>query len=294
MPSALRKLLLPGVLITLLLPGTARADDIWDLITLSGTSGYMGSSWAFTNGALGSITAYSTNAYYAIYGKNDGGVLGTEWGLGLCAKYRTYSTTCSTSKSQYDHEIGDWQNAGIVLNLSGLAADVNLLGFTLASAQAGETWKVYYTNSGSCNGSTDFSGASFFSASSPNRGSDYYDQAVTGFNCLYFAPVWSQESYQVCKSYNQVFQEGYGSGTGWYKINNVWKHGKYANGDCTEWKTKYKDPAPDGNYLLQSITTETLGGGTPEEVVPEPGTMSLIATGLAGIAAARKRRKKQG
>ncbi len=54
-----------------------------------------------------------------------------------------------------------------------------------------------------------------------------------------------------------------------------------------------------GTYSAISFTTDpsenwhgfTVGADRPADVVPEPATMTLLATGLAGMAAARRRRK---
>lgn len=46
----------------------------------------------------------------------------------------------------------------------------------------------------------------------------------------------------------------------------------------------------DADY--QDVLFKIEGNGGPREVVPEPATMTLLATGLAGMAAASRRRKK--
>ena len=55
------------------------------------------------------------------------------------------------------------------------------------------------------------------------------------------------------------------------------------------------DPTVDkGDYLLMGIYTGVPGTVTGQSVVPEPASMTLIATGLVGMmAAARRRRNKK-
>ncbi len=48
----------------------------------------------------------------------------------------------------------------------------------------------------------------------------------------------------------------------------------------------------DRDFNDAIFTVEELGGGTPQEVVPEPATMTLLATGLVGMAGARRKRNK--
>lgn len=54
-------------------------------------------------------------------------------------------------------------------------------------------------------------------------------------------------------------------------------------GDCTDYDINFS----------QDMDNAPLGGsiGVPQETVPEPATMTLLATGLVGMAAARRRRK---
>lgn len=47
------------------------------------------------------------------------------------------------------------------------------------------------------------------------------------------------------------------------------------------------------DYLVESFTTIRDGGGTPQSVVPEPATMTMLATGLVGIAGAQRRRRRK-
>jgi hypothetical protein len=54
------------------------------------------------------------------------------------------------------------------------------------------------------------------------------------------------------------------------------------NGQRSDWD--YQD-------MMFRITAND--GGTPQEVVPEPATMTLLATGLAGMAAAKRRRNRK-
>jgi len=48
----------------------------------------------------------------------------------------------------------------------------------------------------------------------------------------------------------------------------------------------------DRDFNDAIFTLEKLDSGTPQEVVPEPATMTLLATGLVGLAGARRKRNK--
>lgn len=56
------------------------------------------------------------------------------------------------------------------------------------------------------------------------------------------------------------------------------------------WDSSFADANP--NWNLRSVTLT--GFGAPTNVVPEPGTYALMATGLAGLAAIRRRRATKG
>jgi len=66
--------------------------------------------------------------------------------------------------------------------------------------------------------------------------------------------------------------------------------------DVTAWNTGFD---PNNGFTLDEFTTDftpwiptpDTDGGPPQEVIPEPMTMSLLGLGLVGLAAIRKRRK---
>ena len=217
-------------------PGQANAQTVWDLSQLAGSGGFLGSSHTFLNGLIGGVTAYSLGSGISLYAKDFGSPLSdAEKGLGVCKNTANAGTNCSGDNS--DHEIGDFEGDGIVLDLN-LNPGFKLDGFRLGSVQAGEGWGVFYMTSATCNASTNFSSASEISGTGPSTG-EFRD--LTGFGTA----------------------------------------------DCF----KFIEPGPN-DFLLQSLTTES-GGGRLEDPVPEPGTMSLLAFGIVGMAGAARRRRKK-
>ncbi|MGH7583204.1 MAG: PEP-CTERM sorting domain-containing protein [Gemmatimonadales bacterium] len=171
------------LLIGVAAPATARAQDVWDLVALSGGGDLGANSFTFTNGLLGSVTAFDVALSNDIYAKDFGQPLtDPEHGIGLC----TPGAVCSPG-TPASYEIGDFGTDGFVLSMTGLASGVQLDAFQLGSVQTGEGWKVFYTTTGTCNVETGFT--DYYSGGGPTSGEIAVQD--THANCLKFVPIGS-------------------------------------------------------------------------------------------------------
>ena len=74
----------------------------------------------------------------------------------------------------------------------------------------------------------------------------------------------------------------------------AWFSASYSHCDYTDGLNGYFGSGP-GQFVLDDPARETWlvrDAGTPNGVVPEPATMSLLATGLVALAAKRRRTRK--
>jgi hypothetical protein len=151
-----------------------------------------------------------------------------------------------------DTEIGN--NSGfITLTLNPLAG-VSPFWFELASVQTGEDWS--YKQGSSCGGL-----GSSINGTGPNDGNATTVGAQAGGGNSNPFLYESLASTVRCLEFDPAYRTSHGD-----KIYD------------------------QGDYLLMSVTYNQ--GGIPQDVAPEPASMSLLATGLVGLVAAAKRRRR--
>lgn len=86
----------------------------------------------------------------------------------------------------------------------------------------------------------------------------------------------------------------YAGGGGQMRCATAWFSANYSHCDWGDGVAGYYGSGPD-QFVLDDPNRDTWlvrSGGTPSDVVPEPATMSLLATGLIGLAAGRRRKAK--